>query len=89
MDGIGSFVFLTDLDSAKDADVQVTLISRALEVASKVLADRSLPMPAHLRCVFGQFFRRDKHNSDVCFYGCVDWWLAAKHIDRFVVPRPR
>ena len=36
MGGIGSFVFLTDIDLGKNADIQLTVISRALEVASEM-----------------------------------------------------
>ena len=77
MDGIGSFVFLTDLDLwLKSADVQLALISRALEVASEVLADLYLPLPAHLRCVSDNASGYTK--TFRCVYGCVGWWLTAR-----------
>ena len=60
------------------------LISRALEVASEVLADRSLPMPAHLRCVSDKASGETKHFlfMDVLVGG------SPPNLDRYVVPRP-
>ena len=74
MDGIGSFVFLTDVDLGKNADIQLTMISRALEVASEELAERGVPMPAHLRCVSDNATGETKNNS-VFLWMC---WLVAR-----------
>jgi hypothetical protein len=76
MDGIGSFVFLTDIDLGKKADIQLTMISRALEVASEELAERCVPMPPHLRCVSDNATGK-KQRTLQCFFGCVGWWLGA------------
>ena len=75
MDGIGSFVFLTDVDLGKNADIQLTMILRALEVAAEELAERGVPMPAHLRCF--PTMLPEKQRTIQCFFGCVGWWLGA------------
>ena len=63
MDGIGSFVFLADLDLG-NADVELTLIARALEVASEVIAHRFVFTDAGAFALcFGPCFRRDKNKS--------------------------
>ena len=75
MDGIVSFVFLADIDLGKNADIQLTMTSRALEVASETLAERGVPMPTNLRCVSDNATGETKNNQ--CFFGCVGWWLRA------------
>ena len=75
MDGIGSFVFLADINFGKNADIQRTMISRGLEDASEALAERGVPMPAHLRCVSDNATGETKNNS-VFFWMC---WLVARH----------
>ena len=74
--GVGSIVFLTDLDLGTNADVQLTLISRAFDVASAVLADRPLPMPDHLRCDSENAARETKVN--VLLWMC--WLVACRKI---------
>ena len=74
MDGIGSFIFLTDQDLGKNSDVQLTLTSRALQVAASELLARGLRMPAHFRCVSDNASGETKNNY-VFQWMC---WLVAR-----------
>ena len=74
MDGIGSFIFLTDMDLGKNSDVQLTLTSRALQIAASELAARGLQMPAHFRCVSDNATGETKNNY-VFQWMC---WLVAR-----------
>ena len=81
MDGIGSFECLTDLDFGA-ADVQVTWISRASEVAAEVLANRSLPMPADLRRVSDNAYGAIEKQVNVFLAVLVGG--APQYIDKYV-----
>jgi hypothetical protein len=77
MDGIGSFIFLTDLDLGKNADVQLTLTCRALEVAFGQLSARGLPMPAHFRCYSDNASGETNNNS---MFQWMRWLVACRKI---------
>ena len=77
MDGIGSFIFLTDLDLGKHADVQLTLTCRALEVAFGQLSARGLPMPAHFLCYSDNATGETKNNS---MFQWMCWLVARRKI---------